>query len=98
MTWTSDGQDWSNALAAPKSLKIKETAERPARPFRRFGHPVTKAVIGSADAYGDVPAAAQPIVESQALRPLNAYGASKAAAAVLAGQWADGMGLDVVVV
>jgi len=53
-------------------------------------------VVGSADAYGDVPAAAQPIVESQALRPLSAYGASKAAADVLAGQWADGMGLDVV--
>ena len=53
-------------------------------------------VVGSADAYGDVPAAAQPIAESQSLRPLSAYGASKAAADMLAGQWADGMGLDVV--
>ena len=53
-------------------------------------------VVGSADAYGAVPEAAQPIVESVPLRPLSAYGASKAAADVLAGQWADGMGLDVV--
>ena len=53
-------------------------------------------VVGSADAYGAVPDAAQPIVESVPLRPLSAYGASKAAADLLAGQWADGMGLDVV--
>ena len=53
-------------------------------------------VVGSADAYGAVPEAAQPIVESVPLRPLSAYGASKAAADLLAGQWADGMGLDVV--
>jgi GDP-4-dehydro-6-deoxy-D-mannose reductase len=53
-------------------------------------------VIGSADAYGAVPAAAQPIAEAQPLRPLSAYGASKAAAEVVAGQWADGTGLDVV--
>ena len=52
--------------------------------------------VGSADAYGAVPEAAQPIVESTPLRPLSAYGASKAAADVLAGQWADGGGLDVV--
>ncbi|MFN8643382.1 MAG: NAD(P)-dependent oxidoreductase [Candidatus Binatia bacterium] len=30
------------------------------------------------------------------LRPLSAYGASKAAADLVAGQWAEGMGLDVV--
>lgn len=53
-------------------------------------------VVGSADGYGAVPDAAQPIVESAPLRPLNAYGASKAAADLLAGQWADGMGLDVI--
>lgn len=53
-------------------------------------------VVGSADAYGAVPAAAQPIVEAVPLRPLTAYGASKAAADLVAGQWADGMGVDVV--
>lgn len=53
-------------------------------------------MVSSADAYGAVPAASQPIVESVPLRPLSAYGASKAAAEMLAGQWADGMGLDVV--
>lgn len=53
-------------------------------------------VVGSADAYGAVPDAAQPIGESVPLRPLSAYGASKAAAEVVAAQWADGGGLDVV--
>jgi GDP-4-dehydro-6-deoxy-D-mannose reductase len=53
-------------------------------------------VVGSADAYGAVPDADQPIVEAQPLRPLSGYGASKAAADLLAGQWADGAGLDVV--
>ncbi|MBX3023884.1 GDP-mannose 4,6-dehydratase [bacterium] len=53
-------------------------------------------VVGSSDSYGAVADDAQPIVESVPLRPLSAYGASKAAAEVVAGQWADGMGLDVV--
>jgi GDP-4-dehydro-6-deoxy-D-mannose reductase len=53
-------------------------------------------VVGSADAYGAVAEAAQPIVEAVPLQPLSAYGASKAAADMLAGQWANGMGLDVV--
>ncbi len=52
--------------------------------------------IGSSDAYGAVPVAAQPIRETQPLRPLTAYGASKAAAEIVAAQWADGLGLDVV--
>jgi GDP-4-dehydro-6-deoxy-D-mannose reductase len=52
--------------------------------------------VGSADAYGAVAEAAQPIVESLPLRPLSADGAGKAAADVVAGQWADGMDLDVI--
>jgi GDP-4-dehydro-6-deoxy-D-mannose reductase len=53
-------------------------------------------VVGSADVYGVVPDAAQPIGESTPLRPFSAYGASKAAADLLAGQWTAGNGLDVV--
>lgn len=55
-------------------------------------------VVGSADAYGAVPDAEQPIVETRPLRPLSGYGASKAAAEMLGRQWADGGGLDVVCV
>jgi GDP-4-dehydro-6-deoxy-D-mannose reductase len=55
-------------------------------------------VIGSADAYGAVPPAAQPVRERQPLQPRSPYGASKAAAEVIAGQWARGGGLDVVCV
>lgn len=53
-------------------------------------------VVGSSEVYGAVPDSAQPIVESQPLRPLSDYGASKAAAELLGRQWADGGGLDVV--
>jgi len=53
-------------------------------------------VVGSADAYGAVAAEAQPVREAQPLQPLSAYGASKAAADLIAAQWARGGGLDVV--
>jgi nucleoside-diphosphate-sugar epimerase len=49
--------------------------------------------VSSADAYG-VPAAL-PVTEDCPLQPLSAYGASKAAAEVVAAQWARA-GLDVV--
>jgi GDP-4-dehydro-6-deoxy-D-mannose reductase len=55
-------------------------------------------VIGSADAYGAVPADAQPVRETQPLQPRSPYGASKAAAEIIAGQWVRGGGLDVVCV
>jgi len=49
--------------------------------------------VSSADAYGAVDAL--PVRESAPLQPLSAYGASKAAAEVVAAQWARN-GLDVV--
>ncbi|MDX2166364.1 MAG: GDP-mannose 4,6-dehydratase [Deltaproteobacteria bacterium] len=55
-------------------------------------------VIGSGDAYGAVPAAALPVREAQPLQPRSPYGASKAAAEIIAGQWERGGGLDVVCV
>ncbi|MEO8605249.1 MAG: GDP-mannose 4,6-dehydratase [bacterium] len=50
-------------------------------------------VVSSADAYGAP--AVLPVTEDCPLQPLNAYGASKAAAEVVAAQWARG-GFDVV--
>jgi GDP-4-dehydro-6-deoxy-D-mannose reductase len=53
-------------------------------------------IISSADAYGAVGDDELPVGEECPLRPLSAYGASKAAADLLAAQWARGVGLDVV--
>lgn len=53
-------------------------------------------LVGSADAYGAVEAAALPVREACPLRPLSAYGSSKAAAELVAEQWQRSMGLDVV--
>jgi GDP-4-dehydro-6-deoxy-D-mannose reductase len=59
--------------------------------------PDTKAVvITSAEAYGAVPTAEMPVKESRPLAPSSPYGASKAAAALVAQQAALGWGLDVV--
>jgi GDP-4-dehydro-6-deoxy-D-mannose reductase len=53
-------------------------------------------VVGSAEAYGVVPAAELPVRETRLLAPTSPYGASKAAADLVAGQAALGWGLDVV--
>ncbi|MGD9764220.1 MAG: SDR family NAD(P)-dependent oxidoreductase [Candidatus Binatia bacterium] len=53
-------------------------------------------IVGSADAYGAVRSEELPVREDCPLRPVSAYGASKAAADLLAAQWARGMDLDVV--
>lgn len=53
-------------------------------------------VVGSAEQYGAVPAAAQPIAESQPFRPQSPYAVSKAAQEILALQYADTYGLEVV--
>ncbi len=53
-------------------------------------------VVGSADAYGLVGAEDLPVREECPFRPLNPYGASKAAADLIAYQWARGYDLDVV--
>lgn len=54
-------------------------------------------LVSSAYVYGRVPDAEQPIRETRAPAPMNAYGASKAAAEAAASAYAAG-GLDVVVV
>jgi GDP-4-dehydro-6-deoxy-D-mannose reductase len=53
-------------------------------------------VVGSGDAYGALTAADLPVHEHCAFRPLSSYGASKAAADLIAHQWAHGYGLDIV--
>jgi GDP-4-dehydro-6-deoxy-D-mannose reductase len=59
--------------------------------------PDARAVVaGSAEAYGVVPAAELPVRETRPLAPTSPYGASKAAADLVAGQAAVGWGLDVV--
>ena len=52
--------------------------------------------VGSADAYGWLEPEDVPVHEHCPFRPLNPYGASKAAADLVAYQWARGFGLDVV--
>lgn len=52
--------------------------------------------VGSSDAYGLVQSGDLPVRESTPFRPLSPYGASKAAVDLLAHQWAQGAGLDVV--
>lgn len=54
--------------------------------------------ISSGDVYGAVEAEELPIRESCPMRPLSAYGASKASLDLVAQQWARGAGLDVVCV
>jgi GDP-4-dehydro-6-deoxy-D-mannose reductase len=52
--------------------------------------------VGSAEVYGVVPAAELPVRETRPLAPSSPYGASKAAADLVAEQAAIGWGLDVV--
>ena len=53
-------------------------------------------LVGSGDAYGWVDSADLPIRETCPFRPLSPYGASKAAADLVAYQWARAYGLDIV--
>ncbi len=52
--------------------------------------------IGSSEVYGLVDDGDLPVDESVALRPISPYAASKAAADLVAYQWATGVGVDVV--
>lgn len=53
-------------------------------------------VVGSGDAYGRIEPAELPITESCCWRPLSPYAASKAAADLVAYQWGQAYGLDIV--
>lgn len=59
--------------------------------------PVRVLVVSSAEVYGAVPEARQPISEDEPLRPITPYGASKMAAEAAAFQAAASGGLHVVV-
>jgi GDP-4-dehydro-6-deoxy-D-mannose reductase len=63
---------------------------------RRHSSSCRVLAVGSADAYGLIGANDLPVRESCPLRPLSPYGASKAAADLIAHQWARGYGLDVI--
>lgn len=52
--------------------------------------------VGSADAYGLIEAADVPLRETCLFRPLSPYGASKAAADLIAYQWSRSYDLDIV--
>jgi GDP-4-dehydro-6-deoxy-D-mannose reductase len=54
--------------------------------------------IGTADAYGLVPADELPVGEDRPLRPRNPYAVSKTAAEALVYQWSQSEGLDTVMV
>jgi GDP-4-dehydro-6-deoxy-D-mannose reductase len=54
-------------------------------------------VVSSAEVYGAVPEAEQPIPEQRPLRPINPYAASKAAAEMVALQVAATTGVEVVI-
>ena len=53
-------------------------------------------VVSSGDVYGAVEPGDLPVREETPLRPLTVYGATKAAADLMAAQWARAYGLDVV--
>jgi GDP-4-dehydro-6-deoxy-D-mannose reductase len=57
----------------------------------------TVLVVSSAEVYGAVPRADQPIIETRALAPANPYGASKAAAEIVAGEAVRSHGQRVVI-
>jgi len=64
--------------------------------IRELAPDMRAVVVGSAEAYGAVPAAELPVRETRPLAPSSPYGASKAAADLVAAQAALGWGLDVV--
>jgi GDP-4-dehydro-6-deoxy-D-mannose reductase len=63
---------------------------------RQLGSPCRIVAVGSAAAYGALEPGDLPVDESCPMRPLSPYGASKAAADLIAYQWARTYGLDVV--
>jgi GDP-4-dehydro-6-deoxy-D-mannose reductase len=52
--------------------------------------------VGSASAYGLLDAGEMPVTEAHPFRPVSPYGVSKAAADLIAHQWAHAYGMDVV--
>lgn len=63
---------------------------------REVGTACRVVAVGSADAYGALQPGDLPITEDCPMRPLSPYGASKAAADLVAYQWARAYGVDIV--
>jgi GDP-4-dehydro-6-deoxy-D-mannose reductase len=76
-------------INAEGTLRVLESVRRVAPGARTV-------VVGSAEAYGMVPASELPVSEARPLAPRTAYGTSKAAVDVVAAQAATGWGLAVV--
>jgi GDP-4-dehydro-6-deoxy-D-mannose reductase len=60
-------------------------------------HPPRLLLVSSAEVYGGIPAAEQPIRESHPIRPLTPYGASKGSAEICALQFAEMGAVDAVI-
>ena len=94
--WSDVGASWDrpivafqvNALGTMSVLEAARSAERPPRVV----------FVSSADVYGTVAPADQPITEEHPIQPRSPYGASKQAAEALCQQYHRGRQLDVVVV
>jgi GDP-4-dehydro-6-deoxy-D-mannose reductase len=92
--WAHVGDSWRHAVEVHR-VNVVGTAALLAAAEATGGSPRTL-VVGSADAYGPPGEDGLPLSEATPLRPLSPYGASKAAAEVVAGQVWRSSGLPVV--
>ena len=91
--WAHVGESWKHALEVVRVNVLGTAAVLEACREARVGRLL---VVGSADAYGDFSPEDLPLQEDLPLRPVTPYGASKAAAEVLALQAARAGGTDIV--
>lgn len=92
--WAHVGESWRHAPEVHR-VNVVGTAALLAAIQSTGGSPRTL-VVGSADAYGPPGEDDLPLSEATPLRPMSPYGASKAAAEVVAGQVWRSSGLPVV--
>ena len=91
--WSHVGESWKHALEVVRVNVLGTAAVLEACGEATVGRLL---VVGSADAYGDFSPEDLPLCEDLPLRPVTPYGASKAAAEVLALQAARAGGTDIV--
>ena len=91
--WAHVGESWKHGLEVVRVNVLGTAAVLQACGEARVGRLL---VVGSADAYGDFSSEDLPLGEDVPLRPVTPYGASKAAAEVLALQAARAGGTDIV--
>ncbi len=92
--WAHVGESWRHAVEVHR-VNVVGTAALLAAVQSTGGSPRTL-VVGSADAYGPPEVDGLPLAEADPLRPVSPYGASKAAAEVIATQVWRSSGLPVV--